>query len=351
MVSAASGQKLADQQLCPAFTVRNNTIVYVNQEAEQLHLAPGMELSKLLPGNMQDYQALNSGRLYLTIELNGKSAGVTVLKQKGYDLFLLDDDSHVRLQALALAAKELRSSFSQVYFVTERMRRSDANFSAQTQAAYMQSTMQMQRLISNMADAIEYKKGHILEPDYINLTALFDEVFEKVSALLGNTGMKLCYHGLKEPVFAMADSNMLRRATYNLLSNAIKFSPRDGTVEAWLTQSCSHLQLTIQDSGSGVPENIQSSLFTRYQRPPCIEEGRLGLGLGMLLVRCTAIMHGGTVLLQQSPGKGAKISFTVSLQKPFAGKLHDPSVHADRFGGCDQALLELSDVLPLSAYE
>jgi len=334
----------------PAFVAKKQKICQVNAEAAQLQLEPGQELAPLLHCNLQAYNAFQDGSMYMAMIIADRSFGVTVTREQDVDLFVIDSETPIRLQALALAAKELRRPFSEMFFASERIRQSNA-LQADIQAAYTKNTLRMRRALANMADASAFSKGEGMHSTTTDLSKVFRETYEKTAALIGEQGPKLSYSGPSQPVITIADPQLLQRAAYNLLSNAIKFTPKSGTVDVQVTQHSNMLQFTVQDGGVGVAPAVQGSFFTRYQRAPGIEEGRQGMGLGMLIVRSIALMHDGTVLLQQSPDRGAKVSFTVALRTVPAGQLFSHPLMVGYAGGKDPALLELSDALPLSAFE
>ena len=120
---------------------------------------------------------------------------------------------------------------------------------------------------------------------------------------------------------------------------------------ARLTRYDNMLRFSIQDSGPGFARNLLGSAFSRYLRQPCIEEGRFGLGLGMVLVRSTAANHGGAVLIDQCEGGGARVTMTIAIRQDTSGMLRSPVLRVDYAGEQDHALVELSDSLPASLYK
>ena len=110
------------------------------------------------------------------------------------------------------------------------------------------------------------------------------------------------------------------------------------------------LRFSIRDNGPGFARNLLGSVFNRYLRQPCIEEGRYGLGLGMVLVRTAAACHGGAVLIDQSEG-GARVTMTMAIRQNPSGILRSPVLRVDYAGEQDHALVELADCLPADLYK
>ena len=119
-----------------------------------------------------------------------------------------------------------------------------------------------------------------------------------------------------------------------------------GTIEAELTQTGQFLRLSIQDSGSGIPDCVRGSVFDRYLRQPALEDSRFGIGLGMVLIRSAATAHGGTVLIDQPEGQGTRITMTLAVRQDSDPMVRASVISVDYAGGWDHRLLELADALP-----
>ena len=65
----------------------------------------------------------------------------------------------------------------------------------------------------------------------------------------------------------------------------MKFTPAGGKIQASLTRRNNRLYLSVQDSGPGIHRGLEGDVFTRFQRQCCLEDGRFGIGLGMVLFR------------------------------------------------------------------
>lgn len=103
----------------------------------------------------------------------------------------------------------------------------------------------------------------------------------------------------------------------NLLGNAVKFSKTDGhiRVRTWNPAGASPPQLcvAIQDEGIGIEPTALPKLFTAFeQTSQDITRSFGGLGLGLVISRTLAVLHGGS-LEAASAGKGAGATFTLTL--------------------------------------
>lgn len=330
----------------PGFYVEEGRITQVNAAAQGLLLEPGMDIAPLITSGLESYQNFQTGCLYVQLTLSGMAFHGCVIKDQAADVFILDADAgDTALQALSLAARELRSPLSAVMHGVQAMREEN-NPQA---AALNRGLYQLLRLVGNMSDAGRTPGNARMET--ADLTAFFDELFEKTAVFAQAAGIRLEYQGLSKPVLCLADRELLERAVLNLLSNAFKFTPKGGTVRVTLFAGGTSLRLSVWDSGPGIAQEIQGNLFSRYLRQPGIEDSRFGLGLGMVLVRSAAAAHGGAVLIDQPEGWGTRVTITVALRREKAEVLRSPTMRIDYAGERDHALTELSDCLPVSLYK
>ncbi len=346
---------MLDLMVRPGFCVQDQTIVKVNPGAKALLISEGTTVSGLIAIGQEEYAAFREGCLYLTLALSGQQYGASVTRMGDFDIFLLEQDADNReLQAMALAARELREPLTNVMTTADRLLPMVAiqdDPLAQEQAARLnRGLFQILRVISNMSDAERCRTASPLRQQTQDLRALMEEIFTRAGDLVTHTGLTLSFSNLPEPVFALADQEQLERAVLNILSNAIKFTPKGGTIEARLIQRGKKLYLTVQDSGQGIPEEIRSTVHSRYLRQPGIEDSRFGIGLGMVFIRSAAAAHGGTVLIDHPDGAGTRITMTLALRQNESNTLRSPVLHVDYAGERDHSLIELSDALPAALY-
>lgn len=339
---------MLDLMIRPGFCVKDHIIAKVNAAAEGLLIQPGTDVRTMLLTGQDEYEAFVSGCLYLKLNLSRKGCGASVAKLDDYDIFILDQESDdPELRTLALAARELRDPLTSVMISAERL--GACADSPEHAARLNRGLHQLLRIIGNMSDAGQCVSSSRQETR--DLGAVFSEIFENAQSFVEHTGIRLHYQGLSEEVLGLADAEQLERAVLNILSNALKFTPKGGSIDASLTRHGRMLRLSVLDSGSGIAENVRSSIFHRYLRQPGIEDGRYGIGLGMVMIRSAAANHGGTVLIDQPDGKGTRITMTLAIRQNTEGLLRSPVMRVDYAGERDHGLIELADCLPLSVYE
>lgn len=336
-----------------AFWAKDNAIYQANASARARFFEPGMELRPLLGDSWEEYEAYTGGELHLTLTTADRSWNACLRCHEGQHIFTLEpDEVQPELQALALASVQLRQSMSGIIMAAERIQQSISEptpSEAEYGALMHKSIQQVLRMLGNMSDAARYSSQPGPAMEALDLNALLSEVFEKVSTLLEQAQLTLEYSLPPEPVFLTGSGEMLERAVHNLLSNAAKFSRPGSSIRAVLTRKNRRLYLTVQDSGDGISPDLRGTIHNRYLRQPELADSRYGIGLGMNLVFSAARAHGGTVLVEYPEAGGTKVTVALPIRVN-TGELRSERLRVDYAGEWDHTLLELSDVLPTSAY-
>lgn len=109
-----------------------------------------------------------------------------------------------------------------------------------------------------------------------------------------------------------ADGNRLEQVLTNLLSNAIKFSPRNSAVTVSAKKLADSTEISVSDTGRGVPEHLIGSIFNRFQQvqeSDAREKG--GSGLGLAICKALIDLHGGDIRVDSVEGQGSRFSFRI----------------------------------------
>ncbi len=180
--------------------------------------------------------------------------------------------------------------------------------------------LRLQKLVNSLLEFSRIEAGRV-EASYepTDLALLTAELASTFDSVMHKAGLRLHVEcgPLPEPVYV--DREMWEKVVLNLLSNALKYT-FEGEVTVRLTGDSNAAVLSVEDSGTGIPEEQLPFLFERFHR---VEGARgrtqEGTGIGLALVSELSRLHGGTVGVQSTPGRGSV--FTVSI--PF-GRAHLP---------------------------
>ena len=105
-----------------------------------------------------------------------------------------------------------------------------------------------------------------------------------------------------------ADYYKVERICYNLISNALKYNRKGGTVTVEAVRRGGNVEITVVDTGVGIPKDVVSRVFDKFYR---VRGGGSGTGVGLAVVKAFAELHGGRVSVKSVEGEGSE--FKVEL--------------------------------------
>lgn len=103
------------------------------------------------------------------------------------------------------------------------------------------------------------------------------------------------------------DSKWTAEALFNLLDNAVKYTPAGGKISVSVNQWEMYVKLNITDTGKGISESNQASIFRRFYREEEVHD-EPGVGIGLYLAREIITLQGGYIKVTSEIGKGSTFS-------------------------------------------
>ena len=148
--------------------------------------------------------------------------------------------------------------------------------------------------------------------DHIELGPMIDEIFADLAPLAEKNNITL----EREGDGAMTGSDtLIYRLLFNLTENAIKYNRPGGSVRLSVTPEPEKLLIRVSDTGRGIPERFQRSIFQPFFR---VDKSRSreygGVGLGLSLVWEIVKLHGGTVCVENSSEAGTTVAVSLPLR-------------------------------------
>ena len=153
---------------------------------------------------------------------------------------------------------------------------------------------------------------HVARNERIQLAPMIEEIFTDLAPLSDKRGVTLTAEG--NGIMTGSDA-LIYRLIFNLTENAVKYNRQGGSVRVSVTQEPEKLLLRVSDTGCGIPEEYQRSIFQPFFR---VDKSRSreygGAGLGLSLVWEIADLHGGFVWVEESSDKGTTIAVELPIQ-------------------------------------
>ena len=172
---------------------------------------------------------------------------------------------------------------------------------------------QAERLIQMTRTLLEMSNlRQVARNERIQLAPMIEEIFTDLAPLSDKRGVTLTAEG--NGIMTGSDA-LIYRLIFNLTENAVKYNRQGGSVRVSVTQKPEKLLLRVSDTGCGIPEEYQRSIFQPFFR---VDKSRSreygGAGLGLSLVWEIADLHGGSVWVEESSDKGTTIAVELPIQ-------------------------------------
>lgn len=172
------------------------------------------------------------------------------------------------------------------------------------------SNQNMLEMLNTLLETHQYELGQkALSFIPVDLQKLVQDVVIELQSLAMGKKIELLSHINTQIREIKGDRLELRRVITNLISNAIKFTDT-GAVKISLTQTSDEVIIMVEDSGIGISEQDQKTIFQRFHQG---NHRRAGKGLGLYLCQQIINAHRGKITVKSELGKGT--TFTVSLPK------------------------------------
>ena len=147
----------------------------------------------------------------------------------------------------------------------------------------------------------------------VNLNVLVEQILKRLRPIANRRKVELIFESIRE-VTADVDEMKLSLAITNLVENAIKYNMEEGWVRVTLDADHKFFYLKVQDSGIGIPEDVQDRIFERFYR---VDKARSretgGSGLGLAITRNVVLMHKGAIKLSSKEGEGSTFTLRIPL--------------------------------------
>ena len=171
-------------------------------------------------------------------------------------------------------------------------------------------------MLDNLFDwAKAQMEGFEADPKSLSMRELVDENFRLLLPMASSKDIKL--KNTVDPDLAVfADKDMIRLVLRNLISNGIKFCKAGDQVTLSASISQDMLLVSVQDTGTGITQEVQQKLFGRSSYSSRGTANEKGSGLGLALCKEFVEQNGGTIWVESTPGEGSNFIFTLPLAKP-----------------------------------
>ena len=251
------------------------------------------------------------------LELAGTVSKLRIAKQKA------DASNKAKTQFLANMSHEIRTPMNGVLGMAELLEHSHLS---PKQLGYTRSILSSGKVllavINDILDTSKIEAGKmVLSRSPFNLQGVVEEVVSTFTPTAQTRGIRLYIDAPSAlPETLLGDPDRVRQIMFNLIGNAMKFTSKGSVCIAISYRSLDddtiEAEISVQDTGTGIPEDQQSSIFARFsQADGSTTRGFGGTGLGLTIVRQLLTLMKGRIELTSTPGKGSVFTCTIPFTR------------------------------------
>ncbi len=220
-----------------------------------------------------------------------------------------------RTASVAAIAHELRTPLTVLRGRLEAIRDGVLELDSAESSLLVQQVELLSRLVNDLRTLSLAEAGKLsLQLETTDLAGLTRSIVSSFEARAGEKSVRLEV-ATPDQLEVKLDPNRYHQVLGNLLENALRHTPEDGFVRVNLEARELSAELTVRDSGVGIPIDAIEQIFERFYR---VDSSRNrasgGSGLGLAIVRAVVEAHGGIILARNAQGGGAEFRVSLPLE-------------------------------------
>lgn len=175
------------------------------------------------------------------------------------------------------------------------------------------SSLRLMRLINQLLEFRKMQKDRMeLTLEYTETVSFFSDIYHIFTETADKNHINFTFSSDKDSRITLLDRGKMDKVAFNLLSNAFKHTPAEGNISVKLefNEKDDYWQLTVSDSGTGIPQDKRDLLFQRFKQ---INYSIPGIGIGLNLTYELVNVHLGRIEYSESEWEGASFIVTIPL--------------------------------------
>jgi two-component system sensor histidine kinase VicK len=171
------------------------------------------------------------------------------------------------------------------------------------------------KIVNDLLDVSKIEEGRFgFQFKAVNFIEFVEKILGEAAAFASKYSVKVYFEKPAEEISLTIDTEKLGIALNNLIDNAIKYNTKNGSVTVKIVRvpNQPYVEITVADTGLGVPPDDLAKLFTKFFRSENVMRVETeGSGLGLYIVRNIIQRHGGKVWVESELNRGTTFHFTL----------------------------------------
>jgi signal transduction histidine kinase len=232
---------------------------------------------------------------------------------------------------IAITSHELRTPLGVILGNATFLREVMQNHELRPQVdAIVISALRMKELIETLTRESNVQAGAArVRVEQVQLNNLVEDLVTSYQSEARRKEIHLNVQLEDRPVLVEGEAEKIGIAIQNLLRNALSFTDSGGAVDVSVRHLPGYAQISISDTGIGIPPEEQERIFERfYQIESHLTRRHGGMGLGLSVAKSMVEMHGGQIWVRSKPGAGSTFAFILPERQPDGSPLLAPYEHS-----------------------
>ena len=230
----------------------------------------------------------------------------------------------MKTEFVSIAAHQLRTPLSAIKWTLRMLLDGDLGGITEEQKNFIEKTYgsneRMIALINDLLSVARIEEGRYLyKPTRADIELVVRFVVNSYKEESKKRGIKVEFKKPEKKLpLVLIDVEKMRLAVQNLFDNAIRYTHPDGKVTVSLKRVKKEIEVSIKDTGVGVPKNQQERIFTKFFRAANVMRMQTeGSGLGLFITKNIIEAHGGKIWFESEENKGSTFHFTLPVKEEF----------------------------------
>ena len=223
----------------------------------------------------------------------------------------LEKQENLRRQLTADVAHELRTPITTVQTHIEALIEGVWEPTAERLQSCYDEMTRISKLVFDLENLAKVESNNLkLDKSQIGLIELSNRMVANFETEIKNKNLHVTVAGGCPDI--LADRDRMNQVLMNLISNAIKYTPDGGEIRITVSENEQSVVLSIEDNGTGIPEDEIPFIFERFYRADKSRNRMTGgSGIGLAIVKSIVTAHGGIVEVESRIGKGSCFMITL----------------------------------------
>src|SRR5262245_1638732 len=245
-------------------------------------------------------------------------------EERQHLLRIARESSRLKDEFLATLSHELRTPLNAIVGYVGMLRAGLLTGEKQSRAldTVSRNLTSLTQIVEDVLDVSRIVSGKVrLDVQSVELPAVIETAVRTMRPTADAKGVRLDRVVDPRTPAVSGDPERLQQILWNLLSNAVKFTNRGGHVQVRLERVRSHVEITVGDTGIGMPADFLPHVFERFRQADAgISRAHGGLGLGLAITRHLVELHGGRIsVASEGPGRGSTFRIELPVRSILVG--------------------------------